>query len=217
MRVASVPALVLIIAAPLAAQDNAGAVVSASVGGTSMDGATSLTFTGSGGYRFNRYVGLEVEVTAIPTVHGTFPSSGNDLVIQGIPISALIFPAPNISNENGRAVFVTNDVRVELPTPAEHVTPFFVAGAGVATVRRTAEYSYRIGILPPVGVGGGGIQTITQPLTASSTDVALTIGGGVTVKIASRASIDGDARYFRLLGDSDRNVGRFGVGVRYRF
>ena len=217
MRSVSVLVLSLIVAAPLSAQDTAGAVVAASVGAMSIDSATNFSITGSGGYRFNRYVGLEVEVTAIPTVKGAFPSSGNDLVIQGFPVSTLVFPAPNISNENGRAVFVTNDVRVELPTAAEHVTPFFVAGAGVATIRRTADYSYRVGILPPVGVGGGGIQTLTQPLTTSSTDVALTIGGGVAVKIASHASIDGDVRYFRLLGENDRNVGRFGVGVRYRF
>ena len=216
MRIVRALVLTLITATPLAAQD-AGAIVSASVAAASLDGATSVTFTGSGGYRFNRYVGLEVEVTAIPTLRGPFPSSGNDVVIQNFASASLVFPPPNLSNENGRAVFVTNDVRVELPTSAERLIPFFVAGAGVGSIRRTADYSYRIGILPPIGGGGGGIQTVTQPLIASSTDVALTIGGGVAVKIASRASVDADVRYFRLLGETDRNVGRFGAGVRYRF
>ena len=32
-----------------------------------------------------------------------------------------------------------------------------------------------------------------------------------------RLSIEVDLRLFRLLGYDDTNVGRFGVGVRYRF
>jgi hypothetical protein len=30
-------------------------------------------------------------------------------------------------------------------------------------------------------------------------------------------SVDADLRLFRLIGNEDLNVGRFGVGVRYRF
>ena len=34
---------------------------------------------------------------------------------------------------------------------------------------------------------------------------------------ASQLSVEADLRLFRLMGETDRNVGRFGVGVRYRF
>src|SRR6516164_2886628 len=74
-------------------------------------------------------------------------------------------------------------------------------------------------ILLPTPIVGGipGIRTATTPVSASSTELALTIGGGVNISITSHVSIDGDLRYFRLLGTEDANAGRFGVGARYRF
>jgi hypothetical protein len=30
-------------------------------------------------------------------------------------------------------------------------------------------------------------------------------------------SVDADLRMFRLLGSQDQNMGRFGLGIRYRF
>jgi 3-hydroxyacyl-CoA dehydrogenase len=45
----------------------------------------------------------------------------------------------------------------------------------------------------------------------------MTLGGGLDVRVASQLSIEADLRLFRLMGETDRNVGRFGVGVRYRF
>jgi hypothetical protein len=47
--------------------------------------------------------------------------------------------------------------------------------------------------------------------------MALTLGGGAGVRVASSLWLDVDLRLFRLLGDDDRNLGRFGVGVRYAF
>src|SRR5689334_18275568 len=70
MRIVSALAMALLIAAPLAAQDS-GAVVGASIGVTDVDSRGELTFAGSAGYRFNRYVGLEIEVTAVPTLKGS--------------------------------------------------------------------------------------------------------------------------------------------------
>jgi opacity protein-like surface antigen len=219
MKTIEVVVALLAAAAPAAAQDS-GAVVAASVGVAAMNSANSVTVAGAGGYEFNRYVGLEVEVTAVPTLKGPFPTNPADVVIQeafGTLSSALIFPAPTYTNASGRAVIVTNTVRVRLPTASARVTPFFAAGGGVASVRHTADYSYRIGILPPIGGGTGGIQTISTPVSNASTDVALTIGGGVAIGVGAHTSIDADLCYFRLLGSTDTNVGRFNVGVRYRF
>ena len=46
---------------------------------------------------------------------------------------------------------------------------------------------------------------------------ATNIGGGLGIRVASLVSVDTDLRMFRLLGEQDRNVCRFGVGVRHRF
>ncbi|MBI4485540.1 MAG: hypothetical protein HY655_05965 [Acidobacteria bacterium] len=54
-------------------------------------------------------------------------------------------------------------------------------------------------------------------ITSSTVDMALTLGGGLSVRVARQLMVDADLRMFRLLGQDDRNAGRFGVGVRYRF
>lgn len=215
------------IAAPLAAQDS-GAVVGASIGVSAIAGRTELTFSGSGGYRFNRYVGMEIEVSAVPAVKGAFPN-GDGGVIPAGAVAPTIFPGPSYSNANGRAVIFTNNVRVEMPTTSDRLTPFFVAGGGAANVRRTTDFTLPIGILEPValpGVGLGaapivggtpGIRTVVEHLASTSTDLALTIGGGIAVRVVSHTTIDADLRFYRLMGTTDTNVGRFTVGVRYRF
>ena len=43
---------------------------------------------------------------------------------------------------------------------------------------------------------------------------ATNISGGLGIRVASLVSVDADLRTFRLLGEQDRNLGRFGVGVR---
>jgi opacity protein-like surface antigen len=58
---------------------------------------------------------------------------------------------------------------------------------------------------------------IIEHITQSSTNLTLTLGGGVDVSVASHVSVGGDVRYYRLLGDEDSNVGRFGAVIRYRF
>ena len=219
------------------AQDS-GAVVAASAAVTNLDSRSELAITGSGGYRFNRSLGVEIEITAVPRLRAAYPTG--PIAIQS-PILAstaaiAIFPPPTYTNQNGRAVFFTNNVRVEIPTGITRLTPYFVAGGGVATVRHTADFTYPGILLPTPIVAGGagvpgipgvpgvpvipgipGIRTVTTPVSASSTELALTIGGGVNISITSHVSIDGDLRYFRLLGTEDTNAGRFGVGVRYRF
>ena len=202
------------------AQDS-GAVVAASAAVTNLDSRSELAITGSGGYRFNRSLGVEIEITAVPRLRAAYPTGPiaiqSPILASGAAIA--IFPPPTYTNQNGRAVFFTNNVRVEIPTGITHLTPYFVAGGGVATVRHTADFTYPIGILLPTPIVGGipGIRTATTPVSASSTELALTIGGGVNISITSHVSIDGDLRYFRLLGTEDANAGRFGVGARYRF
>ena len=81
--------------------------------------------------------------------------------------------------------------------------------------RRTMDITLSVLQLPP-GVTIP-IQPITQHVTASATNLALTIGGGVDVRLAAHVAISVDVRYFPLLAEHDSNIGRFGAGVRYRF
>jgi opacity protein-like surface antigen len=206
----------------------------ASVGGTvsalDIDSDTALSFSGAFEFRFNRVVGLELDATLAPTLKSAFPNrpvtilsggaftftSSSTAVLQGI------FPTPTFTNTGGRAVIFSNNVRVAIPTTAKRLEPYFVAGGGISSVRHTADLVYNPIVLAPNQPAGvvapvPGIRTITQHVTSSSIDAALTLGGGLSVRTMSALSIDADLRLIRLLGNEDRNVGRFGVGARYRF
>ena len=228
---ASLLLLLLSFPAAAAAQEQRGASAGGSVSATNMESRNSWSFAGSFEYRFNRVAGLEIEATAVPTLKSDFPgatilgSTGAITSFTSIQAelnaifstpSVTIFPGPHFENQRGRAVIFTNNARLHIPTTAARIDPYFVAGGGVASVRHTADLVFTRFIPPGIGVQLPS-QSITEPLTSSSVNLALTIGGGVSIRAVSNLWIDGDLRMFRLLGDEDRNVGRFGVGARYRF
>ena len=111
---------------------------------------------------------------------------------------------------DGQATIFTANVRVELPAVTARLIPFVIGGGGVANIKETFEVQPAV----PTGIP---VVIPTQTVTQSSTDLALTAGGGVSLLVAAHLSIDADLRYLRLVADRDRNVGRFGVGVSYRF
>lgn len=225
-RAAAALACLLWLPVTAAAQDDRGAVVSGSVSAAVIESHTDVGFSGSFGYRFSRVFGIEIEATVVPSLNGPVPNYpvilSNTAVWSSLGGSAApqIFPGPTVSDAGGRLVIFTNNARVEIPTLSDRVLPYFVAGGGIASTRRTAQLFYPSPIIagpsaPSLPVVAP--RTISQPLVSASTDLALTIGGGVGIRVAKRMSIDVDLRLFRLLGAEDVNVGRFGVGARYRF
>jgi hypothetical protein len=236
---ASAVIFVLLLPGAAAAQDDRGASVAGSVSATNMDARTSWSFAGSFEYRLNRVAGLEIETTVVPTLRSDFPDGPRILASSSVfstssltsfsaaffessIIAPTIFPPPRLTNQRGRAVIFGNNVRVHIPTTTDRIDPYFVAGGGVASVRHTADLTYSAIALassPPAGtvLPTLPIRDITQHLASSSVDLALTLGGGVGVRAMSRLWIEGDLRLFRLMGDEDRNVGRFGIAARYRF
>ena len=203
-------------------QDDRGASVGGSVSATNMDSRTELSFSGAFGYRFSRVVGLDIETTVVPSLKSAFPAA--PIQPLSTPSSVIIFPiVPTLAfaNPSGRAVIFSNNVRVTIPTTAPRLEPYFVAGGGIASVRHATDvvYSY-----PPVPIPLAGAVVparptlpISQHLTSSSVGLALTLGGGLGIRVAPQVWVDADLRLFRILGDVDQNVGRFGVGVRFRF
>lgn len=217
------------LAAPAAAQTDRSADVSGNVAAVNIDDRTSWSFSGAVTFRFTHVLGFEVEATAAPDLHTNFPGVTIQTTLPPVFTSSLSgyevvqsFPAPRFENAGGRLILLSNNVRVAIPTTAARLEPYFVAGGGIASTRRTADVVYTTGtiIAPvPLGVPLPPVQTrtIRQPVTQSTTDLALTLGGGISVRVAGPMAVEGDLRLIRLLGSSDRNVGRFGVGVRYRF
>jgi hypothetical protein len=196
----------------------------ASVGGGvsafNMDSHTSVAYTASVDFRFTRVVGLEIEATFVPSLNAPYP--GSALVAQAGAVSSpfiIPFPTVTMTNEGGSAVIWSNNVRVAIPTTADRLEPFFVAGGGMASLKHTADLNVS---LPPIGIGIPGLSlpaagTITQPLTTSSVGLALTLGGGLGIKATDHLRIDADLRLIRIVGDQEKNVGRFGVAAQFRF
>jgi opacity protein-like surface antigen len=212
----------LMVCLPAAAQDKSSAFVGGSVSAANMESRTEIAYSGSFGYRFSRVVSFVMEATGVPSVESPFPTN-TPVILAGATTTAAtsvaIFPGPTFSNLGGRIVLLTNTARIDIPTTSTRVTPFFSAGGGVANVRRTADFGYQLPlpVLPPGTPTLPIVRPFVQPITASSTDMALTLGGGAGVRVVKSLWLDVDLRLFRLLGDDDRNLGRFGVGVRYAF
>jgi opacity protein-like surface antigen len=206
------------------AQDDRGATVSGSVSATNMDSHTDVAFAGTFGYRFSRVFGMEIEATVVPTFKAPFSndfpiilSSGSASPPGSVISFTQIYPGPIYGNAGGRVVIFTNNARVEIPTMSTRVVPYFVAGGGIASVRRTADFTYPIPIAFPTVPTVLPPRLISQPVISSTTELALTLGGGVDVRVMKQLSVEVDLRLFRLLGYEDENLGRFGVGARYRF
>jgi len=230
--------LLCLVAFPAAAsaQTDRGASAGASVSATNMDAHTSWSFSGSFEYRVNRVAGFEVEATGVPSLQSDFPgvsilaSSSVTSSVGGFTFNdsslptrllPVIFPPPRFENQQSRAVFFTNNVKVHIPTTADRIDPYFVAGGGIANIRHTADLVQDpiilTGLPPGIVLPPSLVAPRISPLRSSSTSLALTVGGGAAIRMWSRAWIEADLRMFRMLGSEDQNAGRFGVGIRYRF
>lgn len=158
---------------------------------------TSLSFGAAFSYRFNQVFGLGVELSHITEVEPRFAS------IYG----------GRRSDGDGSATIFTTNVRVEIPTSSRRIIPFVVGGGGVASVTQSYDIYYAL------LAASTGLSILPNPSSVDFTTInmALTLGGGASFLISDHVSIDADLRVLSLLGDADRNIGRFGAGVSYRF
>jgi opacity protein-like surface antigen len=115
----------------------------------------------------------------------------------------------------GQTLLATLGFRMELPVQGGRLKPYVNAGLGVA---RTDE-EFRLS--PPPMFGSiewrsmGTFQGQGGDNSASHTGLAGSLGLGASFRVYKELSLDVDARYFRL--DRDRNLGRLGGGLSYRF
>ena len=206
-------------ATPALAQTSEGAIVSGIASAFVTDSNTAVSISVGTGYRFNRVFGLGIEFTAAPSVDSD----------RGLPfaVQSRALPVDFLERESQITVFTTN-VRLEVPTTSSRFIPYAVAGGGVANVKEdvdgvialstqlTSVTSGRPGIVPGID-----LPSIYPPIPysyrLSTTSMALTLGGGVSLLAGEHLSIDVDLRYLRILDTRNRNIGRFGAGASYRF
>jgi hypothetical protein len=212
--------LVLLYSSAAYAQADSGPVVRGAITAAALEGTTSVSVGGAVGYRLNPVMSLELEVTAVPAYEPDLP-----LIPLQLP-TRLVFRS---FDPDGQATLFTTNARLELPAFGRRVTPFVVGGGGVASI----SSSYTLApSLPPWVLAGSpeaqALQAIFGPdslslqippsrVSETRTAMLLTLGGGASVRLTDRLSIDIDVRYARMLDDRDLNMGRFGGGVSYRF
>ena len=206
----------LAIARPTSVAAGQGATVGGVVAATSMESRTEVSVAVATGYRVNRVFGFGVEVTSVPALKPDVTALGPSTLIASsggaLVVTSTSVPTSTVSGTDGRAIIFTTNVRIEIPTMTARVIPYVIGGGGVASVKE------RFTITPPVPLPSGiPIVIPPRPVTQSSTDLVVTFGGGVSMPVVTHVSIDVDLRYLRLIANRDLNVGRFGVGLSYRF
>jgi opacity protein-like surface antigen len=204
--------ILMLLASPARAQPDSGAIASGSSAAAVVNGRANVSVAGSLGYRFNRVIGLGVELTWMPTLK---PALASNLPS---PYASIAYSDPS-----GDALFFTTNVRIEIPTTSRRVIPFAIGGGGVAST--TQRYTLTVVPLLPVFPVGVPVGVVTPPIilpiqsrpVSTSTGLALTLGGGVSMLVTDHLSIDVDLRSLYIRGNSSSAIGRFGVGASYRF
>lgn len=190
-----------------------GVVVSGQAAAAVSQDITSPALSASVAYRFNRAFGLGVELTHMPDLAGDLRTRGR-------------FDALTMERDTRATMFTTN-VRLEIPTISSRIVPYVVGGGGIASVRSEFEVNYlamdgRLAGMPgirPALQAPRELSLLPGPpfIGNSRVSMVLTLGGGASFLITDHVSLDADLRVLTLLGTRDRNIGRFGGGVSYRF
>lgn len=197
--------MVALVAQPAAARAQ-GALVHGTVAAAVADGSPSPAFGGGVTWRFNRALGLGVELSHLRSLRSQF---------------AHIYCCGR--DEEARATTFTTNVRLEIPTLSKRVLPFVVAGGGVAAVSESYNIYYaQLANTLESARGRLGLTVLPvlpgpSDVTTTSTSMALTLGGGASILVTDRFAVDVDLRVLHIMSDQSRNIGRFGAGVSYRF
>jgi opacity protein-like surface antigen len=201
------------VATPISAAADQGVTIDGVVAAAAIESRTEMAIAGGIGYRVNRFVGFGVEVTSVPVLKPDAATLRSATIIDSLG-SAVVFNSvagPTVSASDGRAIVFTTNVRIELPTIAKRFVPYVVGGGGIANIKDNFTVTL------PVPVPGIPVVIQPQAVTQSSTNLVLTAGGGASILMTGHVSVDVDVRYLRLIASRDLNVGRFGIGVSYRF
>jgi hypothetical protein len=226
LRLAAAATFGCLITAPVSAQPSSGGMAGVTVSAMTIEQDTTASIAASIGYRLNAIVALGIELTFVPSFESHVPDfptilDGAFNTAEGFGLSPLIFPPPEFTVEaqGGRATIFTGNLRLAIPTPWPRMSPYLVGGAGVGNVRN--EFQYTVTFPRGFQPGPGGAIFVVPPITESirltTTDFAMTLGGGVSLLVLDRWSIDADVRYLGVVGDRDIHTGRYGGGLTFRF
>ncbi len=163
------------------------------VGGVFGDGDTTVLTSGGAGLRVTSRLGLDFEVLYAPDLG--LPTDV-DVVIQ--TFGAAFAPVERI--ERSRLVTFLTKMTVEFPVANGRVWPYLTGGGGVGSLRQTITFRN----LPLPLAEELGVQIFPPPeFDVTANDLALTIGGGIEVRLWKGLGVGADVRYLRLLDDTE--------------
>ena len=153
------------------------------------DGDPTILTSGGAGIRVTSLLGLDFEVLWAPDL--------------GVPTDVVVIQtfgaafAPVEREERSRLVAFLTKMTVELPLANGRVWPYLTGGGGVGSLRQTV--TFRNLPLPLLGP-----QIFPGPeIDITATDLALTIGGGLDVRLWKGLAVGGDVRYLRLFDNTE--------------
>ena len=163
------------------------------VGGAFGDGDITPLISGGAGLRITEQLGLDFEVLY---AHDLGLPTDNDVIIQ--TFGAAFAPVERI--ERSRLVTFLTKMTVEFPVADGRVWPYLTGGGGVGNLRQTTIFRN----LPLPLSEELGVQIFPPPeFDTTANDLALTIGGGLDVRVWKGLGVGADVRYLRLLDDTE--------------
>ena len=178
------------------------------VGGVFGDGDTTILTSGGAGIRITSRLGLDFEVLYVPDL--------------GLPTDVVVIQtfgaafAPVEREDRSRLVAFLTKMTVEFPLANGRVWPYLTGGGGVGSLRQTVTFRN----LPLPLAETLEPQIFPGPeIDITATDLTLTIGGGLDVRLWKGLAVGGDdVRYLRLLDDTEGFDFAFATSrISYRF
>ena len=187
------------------------------VGGSFGSGGGAGLASGGAGVRITRTVGLDFEV---------FHVSGLDLSDDDFFIQPLSF-APRFGfDRDGAVTGFLSKVVVDFPI-GDRVIPFVSGGGGVGRISEELSFSFgdRIGddrdgipeLFQDIGIDQR-LSIFPRDFDRAELGLALTVGGGVDIRLWKGLTVGAEARWLRVLASTRTlDLAHIGSRVAYRF
>ena len=166
------------------------------VGGSFGEGGSSLMVSGGGGLRLTRTLGVDFELLH---VNGLERSDGSRRTQRSQRLS--IFPPIDIRREGSVTAFLTK-MTAEFPLANDRLIPFVTGGGGVGRLSERVgfEFPNRPFLALPA------FDSLLEPfrdISVTETGLAVTLGGGLDVRLWRGLAVGADVRWLRLLAGRD--------------
>lgn len=122
------------------------------------------------------------------------------------------------------AWYSVGGVRYEVPVQSRLLSPYVLAGLGVARLNPTAQFTFASGTMPDGSTQSVGADVTNQIISAgdftappATNAFMFTLGGGVQIPVARHWSADAGYRFSRIAATTPLNAHGATFGVGYRF